>query len=638
MLKTSDSAQSHPCVALGDLPGRLKTRYRRLALITSRHHLELLDGQDDDTLIVSCDWLLWQQELAAGRHIAYYELGIRDWDKPDTLATDLFLHANDWIPDREGGDPTVFRNVSLGRLFGAEMSMAMMNYYRLERALRKLFERFRPSEILFFDFTYDVNVLGVPLRKLVVETVSRDCGVAFVDRSGEAPPDDDHIAEAVYVEKGRGPMARAILATYAWLLEAATRMRCLASFRDRRVLVLVNSNVAPPLVRHFNGGGLMPVFLGRTIPRRAGLLWHCLRCGILLVAHRASRLSTEDLDRIDEIRRALEGAFSVPEDGVIGFARAYVRQEILDTGRMEEMAKKVSMAERLLDRIQPKRIVVDGIRNPPPRIYVELASARNIAVDYIWHSPLTPQNLKMDALGGEARYPRCVTRCLSWGRTNERWLDRVGATPKRIRVGSPIGDHYAGWQRRRSSNPGSADGKSVLLLQYTFVVTDLAGLNANMYENFVNSVRELKRLGAAQIRFKLHPGPGRWKKGYFQRIADYFGLDCAILKAEPFHECLAWADVVIGPALSGAMFETLAAGKPYHAFLLAPHSMDTAYFERFPLITGLDQLEASLARNSDTEGRVLLDNLYSIDEIPNPSERLWEVLRRDVACERERSR
>lgn len=617
------------CCTLEDLSRRLKPRYRRLALIANRRHLELLDPADEDTLVVCCDWLLWQQELAAGRHIAYYELEIRAWDAPDPMASELFIRANDWIPDDGGDDPTEFRHVSLGRSFSAEMSMAMMNHYRLERALRKLIERFRPEEIWFFDFIYDVNVLKPSLRKLLVEEAAREHGVAFVDRGGEAPDDDDHFAETVYARNEHGPAARVVLSVYAWLLQTATRIRCALSGRGSPVLVLVNANLAAPLVRNFTGG-LIPAFVGRTIPRRPGLLWRCLRLGVLLVALEPVRLSAADADRLGAIRDALEEHFSRPAPGRVGFAHAYVRREILDTGRLRDMAREVVAAERLLDWLRPRRVVVDGVRNARPRSFIELARLRNIAVDYIWHSPLAPKNMKMDALGGDPRFPRCVNRCLTWGRINDEWLDRVEGPPSRVRVGSPLRDKYVGREWRQPPEGSAAAGKNVLLLQYTFIVSDLAGIITNMFENFVNTVRELQRLGYANIRYKLHPGRGRWKQSYFEEVADYFGLDCEIVKSEPFQDCVAWADVVIGPAQSGATFETLAAGKPYYAFMLPPFTLDPGYYRDFPLMTAIDQLPRALSRNIEAEGRSLLDDFYGVDEIPDPSKRFWDVLAEDA--------
>lgn len=622
-------------LSLKDMPSVLKDSYRRFALVANRAHVEHLGPDDGETLIVSCDWVLCQELIRAERHAIYYEWGIMAWDTPDTLDTDLFLHANDWIEDAEGNDPTVFRGVSLGRLFGAELSMATMNYYRLERALRKLIEKFKPGEILFYDFIYDVNLLSLEMRSNLARAIAGECGVRFEDRSAGTPEQEHDIAEAVFVRKGHRRIKQILLDIYAWTLETLSRLRCFFSNPEKRVLVLVNSNIALPLVGNFPGGGITPMFFARTIPRKFGLLWHCLKQGVLLVAPRPLPLSTEDRLQIGEIEKALIESLSRPAGGVLGFARSYVRALVLESGRLREFAGEIRKAERLLDRYGPKNIVVDGVRHQPPRIYIELARARNIGVDYIWHSPLTPQTLKMDALGGDEKFSAVVTRCLSWGAINEKWLDHMEARQPRVRVGAPLYDKYAGAGSVagpvRDKAPKDPAQTNVLLLQYTFVVTDLAGLNANMYEHFTGTVQELRRLGYENISYKLHPSLGRWRKSYLEKINKTFGLGCKVLKLEPFQDCLAWADIVIGPTSSGSLFETLSAGMPYHAFLLDPHSQNPGYYEGFPILSAVSQLPEAIRRGTETEGKKLLNCLYSCDEISSPSTRFWEVLENDFA-------
>jgi len=629
---SADAGETPRCLFPNALPAHITDRYRALALVVTPAHVERLDPADEDVLIVCCDWLLWQRLIGERRHAVHYELGLLDWDGTDSLNTDLFNHANDWILDIDGGDPSVFRDVSLGRLFGAEMTMAVMNFHRLNRSLRSLIRRFHPRELWFYDFKYDINHLTPALRRHIVRLVAGDCAVGFVDRS-KAPLASDHgKALATYRLKDHGRLARMLLAIYAFVIEAATRLRRAFGPPGNRVLVLVNTNMAVPLVRGFAGGRLTPMFLGRTIPKRPGLLWRCLARGILLVNPWPASLTAADSARVVEIRDALDRATSRAADGMLAFAHAYVRENVLDLAALREAAEEVTMAASVLDRLQPRRIVVDGIRSRRHLAYAELARARGIAVDYIWHAPLTPQNMKTGGLGGDPRQPTFVSRCLSWGRTNEEWLRRVGAQTSVVRVGSPLRDKFIRDTRPAASRPARTGAeRNVLVLQYGFNVLDLAGVNANMYGTFVNLMRMLRRLGYANVRFKMHPGPGRWQKSYFAKIADFFGVTCDILQYEPFEACLEWADVVIGPSHTGAMFETLAAGKPYHALMLPPHNtFDVRYFEGFPLINSLDQLPDALERDTDAAGRKLLDDLYATDEIANPSERFWQVLADDV--------
>ena len=300
---------------------------------------------------------------------------------------------------------------------------------------------------------------------------------------------------------------------------------------------------------------------------------------------------------------------------------SHIRAEILNTGRLADAARKVHMAERFFERYQPRRLVVDGVRNIPPYVFVEAAHTRGVAIDYIWHSPMTPDNKRLDALGGDPRTPPRVTRCLSWGRVSDKWLGDIGAEQPRVRVGCPLSERYKG-----SAVTSSPTGGRALVLQYTPTVLDLRGLNANAFVNFVTVVRKLRELGFDDIVMKLHPGPGRWKKAYFEKVADFFDLDCPIYKTRPYHELLEWADIVVGPLTSGAMFETLASGKPYHTFLMEPHGLNPAYYGDYPILSTADDLTDAVKGDYADVARRLLDEVYGLDEVPNGAERFWEVL------------
>ena len=82
-----------------------------------------------------CDWLMWQREAAAERVCVYYELGLIDCEDEDDLSHTLFLHANDWLFSL-GEDPTMYREVSLGKLMAANISMCLVSSHRIRRSLR----------------------------------------------------------------------------------------------------------------------------------------------------------------------------------------------------------------------------------------------------------------------------------------------------------------------------------------------------------------------------------------------------------------------------------------------------------------------------------------------------------------------
>ena len=169
--------------------------------------------------------------------------------------------------------------------------------------------------------------------------------------------------------------------------------------------------------------------------------------------------------------------------------------------------------------------------------------------------------------------------------------------------------------------------RHILVLQYGFSVLDLSGVNANMYGSFVNTMIILNKLGYRHIKFKMHPGAGRWPKSYFEKIAKFHNIKCNILQMEPFETCVSWADVVIGPSHTGAMFESLAANKAYIALALPPNnSFDLSYFGDFPILRSLDALPNALDNFDPAKGRRVLNDLYSFDEIPNPGQRFWALM------------
>lgn len=626
-----------PCIRLLDgVQAHIRDSYARIQLVSGAEHIAELDPADTDTLIVSCNWLLWQKLAAEGRHCVYFELGLLDWEPDDRLVRDLYLSANAWIPNDEIGDPSIFRGISLARLFGPEVTMFLRNYLRLDRALRNICARFKPREIRFRDFNYDVSVIDEPMRKRIVQAVADDLKIAFTDLSAENTVNYS-IGDPVFAVDGKGWLHSVLISLYVLSLETVTWLRTRFSKPNRRVLVLVNSNVAEPLLRCFKGG-LTPTFLVRTVPRKLDLLTHCIVRGISLVRNTKPQLSAADTARVDRIEENLRAALDVPAEGEIAMQRAFIREQFLGKGRLHSMAREVLAAEVLLDRSRPNRIVVDGVVNYPPRIVIEVARNRGIPVDYIWHSPHTPNRMKYEALGGDPDFDRCVTRALSWGAINDKWLDEVAGPDDRVRVGSPLMSKFISpdWKPPAKGTP-PAETK-VLLLQYSFNRSDFAGLNANMYEAYVRTVRDLGDRGYRQIRYKLHPGRGRWKRSYFEDIAAYFRLDCKILQSEPYRDCLAWSDIVIGSILTGAMFETLAAGRPYVGLLLKPHSMDKSFYDGFPMLSALEEIPAALGRDMEAEGRRLLNGLYSCDEIADPAKRFWEVLAGDFQQDGSRQR
>ena len=218
-------------------PAHIKSRYKRLALITHENHLAHLDPDDEDTLVVSCDWLLWQQALSDGRHCIYYELGILDWDGPEADNTDLYIRAGDWVYE-DGKDLTLFHGVSLGKQFSTELALYLMNTRRLNRAIAALINRFSPQEILFFDFSNDINVLEPETRRALIKNAAKKQDVRFTDLSDVKGDVFHSLSDSPVFLRGHTLAARALLFVYTRVLEAVTNLRCLFSRNNKRVMVV----------------------------------------------------------------------------------------------------------------------------------------------------------------------------------------------------------------------------------------------------------------------------------------------------------------------------------------------------------------------------------------------------------------
>ena len=524
----------------------------------------------------------------------------------------------------------MFRGVSLGRLFGGEMTMALVNYHRLSRSLKTLIVKFCPKEIWFYDFKYEINHLNIDLRRKLVESIAKKSGLKLFDIKNKLLPETDNKNISVQRGKEHGHIRLALGTIYFLAIEISTFLYSIFSFAKPKVLLLVGQDLAEvfALGYHFKNTAHTPIFFGRTIRRKFKLIFHCMKNRMLLVNSWKIRISKLEARQIQSIYSSIEHLISTPESDLSQFTSDYIRANILNKKTLSDKAIEVKSSEVLINRYNPSRIVVDSARSSRHLQYIELAKSKNIPVDYTWHSPLLPQNFKIGALGGDPRQPTFVDRILTWGKTNEEWARRIGAKQPFVQIGSPKGEKIISdsvqW---RSSKKSTKKNMNILLLQYTYVVTDLAGTTANMYGMFVNGVRVLKSAGYRNIQFKIHPGPGRWTIENFKKIEQYYDLRCNIMKTAPFERCLEWADIVIGPTCTGTLYETIAAGKPYIPIILQPQdTIDLRYFRNFPVITSIDEIPEAIEVDIEIPAKELLKSTYGADNAVEPSKRFWAAM------------
>jgi len=626
--------QQKRCFHIDDDVPHLKASYRRLALVTDRRQVDLLDA-DEDTLIVSSHWLLWQECLHDGLHCILAGRGIPGWGDWEKFGTDYYLHPNDWLYVN-GEDATLFRGVSLGRKFVRQVSLVIADYEVKKRALEVLTERFGPEEYIYFRYRTDDDFLDDADSFSIACSVAEQFGINIVDRRDPHAPvnRDCSIYPRLIYNRYKSPetggkawkinAVKAFTAVFEWLADALSRCRRILGGSRPSVLMLNSHVTAIPLIQNFDGKGITPMFLAKFFPRKKNLRFvaKSIANGILPISAPTRPLSEEDRRAVDAIHSRLEEAWKSPATGREALVRRHVRKHILAPKLLYGKAVEVTWAERILDRHKPDQIFTDALQNTTTNTFFELAKQRGIPTAGTWHGPFI-QDVKLEIFGCDPRFGPLVDRCFTWGRNHEDWLDNISAKTTKVRIGNLVCGPY-----RRLPPAATKQGRA-LVLQYSGMGHDFATPTSHEYFFFVHTVRMLRDLGYSKIRLKFHPGLSKTR--YYRRIAEFFDVECEMFAEGLFADFVAGADFVIGPAVSGAMLEVISAGKPYYPVLLPPHSINVKYLEGSPVYTDLDALGQALAAGEVPDQRKLLNDFNSFDEIPDPAARVWQVLRGEAA-------
>jgi hypothetical protein len=612
--------------SIRDLPAYLNQRYRRLVFVTRDKHLELLGERDADTLIVSANWLLWQEALARGEHCVHTHLGLVDWDTKD-LDQNLLLKAYDWAYDGKA-DQTLFRGISLGRKFANEVSFVIADVARLDRIFRQLIGRFSPREIEYLDCKTDLGYLGRDYRISLVRDICDDCNVSFIDGAGAGEasiremPINRFAGLTEEVPSARDRIRGLVRAAFGLFTNLASRF--LRQFGQGRNIVLMLSTHLNmmPLLRSYDGRHVRPMLLASWYPNKSDFrsLFSALRKGVLLVHTGPQSLTVDEQERLGEMRAYFEKCWERKTTAQETVLREYVLDNILILSRLAERAKEVKWAEALLNAHRPNEVFSDALTNPMVKTVLEVATRDGLRTNSTLHGQFV-QSTKIEIFGCDPRVPSVVTRCLTWGRAHERWLESIGAHCEHIRTGNLISGKYR--KMALLTQPAGTKPRRVLVLQYAVTYKNFAALTSNEYEYYVKIVRALKALGVEEICVKLHPKVP--KIDYYNQIAAFFGLNCTVVEQGAFEKFVAWADLVIGPVHSGAMLEVLASGKPYFPTMLSPDSADAAYFPDSTIYTETDQIITALkAGDMPQNPRQILNDFTSIDEIPDAAAQTWK--------------
>jgi len=625
----SQNAVPVKCWSLEELPPWIHKTYERIALISHPRHLAEFDPEDKSILLISCEWLTWQIALSDRRHCLHFQ-SLKSIPEDHYNIQDHYFFVNDWHYIN-GEDATMYRGVSLGNCFIRQAAMVTIEAIKLQYSLSNFIGRFKPKEVLFIDFHSDLSVLSADEQADLVKKIVGEHNIHFISRMDAIDPSDPFIScNQTYQLKPRHRAQETIsireraLRLYEFVAAFIGLLRQCVSRRPPKILLFLTQLNSIPLIDAFRGRSFHPLFLASNIPNKINVFSFVkgIVRGIIPVKTPRPSLSGHDEKALDEIRNQLSSAFQ-GEYGLIQHQiRSYIKKYILDTHLFYDMAKKVNSAENLLDKAKPDAFFTDGLQNSQIFILISLAKQRKIKTFVTLHAPYI-YDVKVPIFWSDKKRPVLTDYSLTWGRIHDQWQHANSKEITCIRTGSPISQYARDISTERKPSVPK-ESQHVLLLHYSVPDYDLQWPQAGQYSVFVETIRMLKDIGYNNIRMRLHPGYDT--AGHYGRVVEYFGLQCDFDGSETYIESLSWADLVIGPAYSGALPECIAAGKPYYPILMKPSFANSSYLEGHQVFDSTESLRDALVSGIPLDQDALLNDFSSLVDIPDPASRTWDVI------------
>ena len=597
----------------------LKKSYRYMALVSHMRHLPFITTPKEETLIVSSDWLLLDFLDKNNYDSLYYEYGLLNINESE-LEADMFIRCNDWIY-LDGIDQSIYMGVSLGRLFARDISYIYIIYTRLYEALSNIIRIFKPEKIYLFDYRSEVGLLDDKSKVLIVEEVCQKKNIEFINLIDSPNPDDESFPQ--YSDYGLHDTVKIkytlVKKLYSYWIDLASSMFSKFFTEHNKVALMCGGHLAQVLLDQKHISSKRLIVFASTVSRNPKKVFSSLIKGVYFSKpiHSNRKINFEILNEI--VSKYKHAWQKEPDDVLTKIVRSYILKNVLSSKRIKNYCVQIDGAQHFYDKHKPEQILVDSLIGPDSRIAIELASKLNITVNYIWHG-MWLQIMHFDAFGGDKRSKTLVNRVFSWGEQNDNWLNAANWRGDTIRVGGPFISKYSNITHKKLNNK---EKQNVLVLQYTSQNDDVRGLNANQYGFFVNIVRVLNRIGVYNTRLKLHPVI--WKKSYYEKIKISYGLNCEIRDDGPFEKHLEWADIVIGPAQSGAFLEALASKKYYYPVVLSPHSK-MVEMKKTKVYKSIDELEFDLVNKKQLNQDDVFEEISNFQSSHNPSQVILDIL------------
>lgn len=591
--------------------------FTRLVLVSHPRHYEAARSAGPGALVISSDWMLWsrlERDGVAARHL---DTMLGDYDPPG----DTLLRHGQWMHET-GGEVGCLDGMSAAKALNREVELSVLGFQRLWHALDGFCRRYAPQELVLYDLRGEYGQVSDTQKRILVQSLAEAHGLTVEDRLD--PPDDlSHFHDVL----GFGaPLRPTGIKTRLRNLVADgidLAFRLVRPFRSQieGVLFFLNPLMELGLLDSWPGGVLGATLIAQRSSKRPSFLLDCLRRGATLASLPRHGLTEAERRRIEADSAALLAHWRAHPPASPGDAarRAHVEEKILGNGRLLEFAAEAKSYRAMLSRHRVAQVVVGDATNPSGRLIIEAARALGIAAAELLNGMFVHHCLHAVRCGDGFGPPK-LSRVLSWGPSQEEWLHRIGSPLPTARVGYP---GLAPSPRHvRLSLPPVGQGR-VLLLPGTSSIYNFRMLRGTIYSNIVAVTRMLRALGHREIRLKIHPafGPAAWAA-----LDRDFDLGLEIVTGGSVPEQMAWADLVIGPADSGSLVETLAAGKPYYALVPPPNSIDPAVMGPVPLYADAAALRAALMAGEVPDRDAILAHMCDFDRIPNASEAVWRVL------------
>jgi len=611
-------------------PTHIKDSYDRLVLVSHRSQFEHIKLDDDNSLIVTSDWLGWLILMEKECHALHIEHLVWDWLLEYPSPENFYIDSCHWN-FADGEDVTLFHGISLGAQFYGHVMSFRVAYLRMWHALNRFCDAFSPSEIEFHDLHAEYDYVERASMLTMLEALCSRRNLRLINRHRPTPAHDFtyHVGEfrkKPDKETGIKPFLRR---GYSFFIDILFRLRIMFSTPKPRVFVLHQLGVIKNLISGFDGKGIFPFILAEAFPKNLNFIWACLRKGILLARLPEARLNPDEHDQVRAITRRLEqtlkdqaqtpGQLSSPVNSAV---QTFVNTYYLESGWLEDRAILVSRYTRFLTKRRISHVLVGHTENMIGRILVEYAAKRGFASDELPNGVFT-WYFKTDSHNTfDGRKPH-LTRILSWGKQMDSCLSIKGVTVPHVRTGYPGIEVPLSLSFSRPTPSG--EGRALVLPQMIERL-DLEIFVSHPLVYLVETIRALNDAGFHDIRIKLHPGYSAGK-ACIADILDHFGLAASIQTGPSPHEHIAWADVVVGPVNSGSMLETLAMGKPYLPLRAVPSSLEPDQFGPLRVFDTPGQLREALANRDYPDALAALDWFCDIKKTPNPAHKVWDCVR-----------